>query len=810
MLRTILGPAPKRLLVLLLPLVAIVAALLVIVAASMETLSAGRAYVGGEGLWSKAQKDAVHHLLYYARTYDERSWQQYLVAIAVPLGDRKAREALDRPDPDYETARRGFIEGRNHPDDVDAMARLFVRFRNVSYVAKAIDTWAEGDRRIAELRGVATALHAEIAGARDPSRIGVLLEELHTVNAATEPLEDAFSYTLGEATRWMREVLFYVTLGASALLLLGAAAATRALLLRADVAEAGQRETQERLSLMANSVPALIAYIDRGQRFRFSNRTYGEWFGIAHEQMAGRTMRDVLGEKLYERVREHAERALAGHAVEFEYSLGEGEAARFLQVAYAPHLDHAGEVVGFYELASDVTALNRAQQHQRRASRELATIAARLEFLAHHDPLTELPNRNMLQERVRQAVSLARRHRKQLALLFVDLDHFKNVNDSLGHGVGDDLLQVVSGRLRECVRQEDLVARLGGDEFCIVLQDLADPREAGTVAQKLLAELAEPCRVGEHDLYVAASIGIACLPNDGHDMETLLKHADIAMYRAKNLGRGNYQYYSPAETGAALSAVAMSTSLRQALAQGEFQLHYQPRVDVPSGRIVAVEALLRWNHPEHGLLPPGQFVPFAEDSGLIVPIGEWVLREACAQARRWTEAGWGRIAVAVNLSMRQLRSPDLVDQVRAALEGNNLPPWRLELEITESMAMQAPEHTQRAVKAFADLGVRIALDDFGTGHSALHYLKRFQVNVLKIDQAFVNGLPGDRHDAAIARAVVDLAKGLDLEVVAEGVRHAAQRDFLLGVGCRLCQGDLFGASATAAEMESRLRAGLAA
>ena len=803
-------PRRWRALYLLVPLLVIVAALLVLVEASMETLSAGRAYVAGEGLWSKAQKDAVHHLLYYARSFDERYWQRYQQAIAVPLGDRKAREALDAAEPDYAAARAGFIEGRNHPDDVDSMARLFVRFRDVSYVSRAISIWAEGDQRIAELRAIAARLHGEISGTRNPRRINELLDDLHAVNTALEPLEDSFSFTLGEASRWMREVLRYVMFGAATLLVLAAALGTRALLRRADLAESGRRESEERLLLMANSVPALIAYLDRDQRFRFSNRTYGEWFGLPHEQMVGRTLREVSGDKVYEELRGNVERVLSGHPVEFEYALGEGESARHLQVAYAPHLDHSGEVVGFYELASDVTALNRAQQNQREASRELAAVAARLEFLAHHDSLTELPNRVMLQERLRQAVSLARRHRKQLALLFVDLDHFKNVNDSLGHGVGDDLLQLVAGRLRECVRQEDMVARLGGDEFCIVLQDLNEPREAATVAQKLLAELSEAYRIGEHDIYVAASIGIACLPNDGHDMETLLKHADIAMYRAKSQGRGNFQFYSPAENRGAMSAVAMTSSLRHALAHGEFELHYQPRVDVPSGRIVAVEALLRWNHPELGLLMPDQFVPFAEDNGLIVPIGEWVLREACSQARRWTEAGWGRIGVGVNLSMRQLRNPELVDQVRAALEGNALPPWRLELEITESMAMQAPEHTQRAMRAFADLGVRIALDDFGTGHSALHYLKRFPVNVLKIDKAFVNGLPGDRHDAAIARAVVDLARGLDLEVVAEGVRLAAQRDFLLGVGCRLCQGDLFGGPTSAADLELRLRGGLAA
>ncbi|MEW6687866.1 MAG: EAL domain-containing protein [Pseudomonadota bacterium] len=684
--RTALGPAPRRLLALTLPLVAIVAALVGLAAASMETLSAGRAYVGGEGLWSKAQKDAVAHLLRYARSFDERHYRRYLAAIAVPLGDRKAREALEAPQPDFEAARRGFIEGRNHPDDVDAMARLFVRFRHVSYVDKAIGIWAEGDRRIEQLRDAAARLRAEIGGARDPARIDALLDEIHAVDAALAPLEDAFSYTLGEATRWMRETLLYVMLGASLALLAAAALATRALLRSAYRAQAGERA----------------------------------------------------------------------------------------------------------------------------ALRELAALAERMEYLAHHDSLTALPNRVMLQERLREAVSLARRHRKQLALLFVDLDYFKNVNDSLGHGVGDSLLQAVAARLRAAVRQEDLVVRLGGDEFCILLQDLGDPREAAQVAGKLLTELAEPHRLGGHELHVPASIGIACLPGDGHDMETLLRHADIAMYRAKAQGRGNFQFYSPGEHRGAMSAVAMSAALRQALARREFELHYQPRVDVPSARVVAVEALLRWRHPERGLLLPEQFLALAEESGLIVPIGEWALREACAQTRRWTEAGWGRLVVAVNLSMRELRNPELLAQVRAALEGNGLPPWRLELEITETIAMHSPEHTERVVRAFSGLGVRIALDDFGTGHSALHYLKRFPVNLLKIDQSFVGGLPGDRHDAAIARAIVDLAKGLDLEIVAEGVRLPAQRDFLLGVGCRLCQGDLFGVPAPAAEIEPLLRGGLAA
>ena len=772
----------------------------------METLSAGRAYVGGEGLWSKAQKDAVHHLQRYARSFDESDFDRYRTAIAVTLGDRKAREALDRPDPDYTTARRGFIEGRNHPDDVDAMAKLFVRFRNVSYVAKAIDIWATADREIEKLQDAAGRLHAEARAGRDPARIGALLDEIDASNGVLSPLEDAFSFTLGEAMRWMRDALFVVLLLAAVLLVAAAGLRTRALLRQADAARTARRESEERLMLVANSVPALISYVDREQRYRYSNRTYEEWFGFSHERMIGSTMREVFGDEVFDDgMRGNVELVLLGERIEFEYSHGEGDSTRTLQITYAPHFDYDGEVLGFYLLASDITALKQAQLQQERATRELEEANKRLEFLAHHDTLTELPNRAMLQERVGAAVSLARRHGKSIGVLFVDLDHFKHINDSLGHGAGDALLRAVAGRLRDSVRQEDLVARLGGDEFCVLLQEIGEPRDAAVVAQKLLAELSEPYRVAEHDLYIAASIGIACLPQDGEDMETLIKHADVAMYRAKESGRNSYQFFSDAGERDGASSVTLTASLRQALANGEFVLLYQPRVEVPSGRLVAVEALLRWNHPERGLLPPSEFVQFAEHSGLIVPIGEWALREACAQLRHWTEAGWRHVVVAVNLSMRQLRSENLVAQVRAALEGNGLAPWRLELEITESMAIQAPERTRDTLRELAELGVRLSLDDFGTGHSALHYLKRFPINVLKIDQSFVKELPADRHDAAIVRAVVDLARSLELEVVAEGVQAPAQRDFLLGVGCYLCQGELFGEAATAADISRRLR-----
>jgi PAS domain S-box-containing protein len=329
--------------------------------------------VGGEGLWSKAQKDAVHHLLWYARTFDERDYERYREAIAVPLGDRKAREALDRPQPDFAAARRGLIEGRNHPDDVDAMASLFVRFRHVSYVDKAIGIWAEADGEIVKLQDAAQRLRAAKG---QPAAVAGLLEEINRINGVVGPLEDEFSFTLGAATRWMRDALFLVLMASAGVLVGAAALRTRALLRQADRAEAARRESDERLLLVANGVPALIAYVDREQRFRFSNRTYEEWYGFPHERMQDRSMREVFGEATYEaRVRSKVERVLAGERIEFEYSLDEDENSRFLQVTYAPHLSMAGDVLGFYVLASDITALKLAEQHERNAARELAKVA---------------------------------------------------------------------------------------------------------------------------------------------------------------------------------------------------------------------------------------------------------------------------------------------------------------------------------------------------------------------------------------------------------------------------------------------------
>ncbi|MBS0336781.1 MAG: GGDEF domain-containing protein [Proteobacteria bacterium] len=504
-----------------------------LVVMSLDLLSTGRAYVGGEGYWSKAQKDSVFHLMRYARSFDPADYDAFRSALAVPLGDRKAREALDRSDPDYESARRGFIEGRNDPADVDGMARFFVRFRNVSYIARAIGIWAEGDREIALLQAIAGRLHAEIGGRRDPARIDAYLGEIRTSNQRLAPLEDAFSQTLGDASRVLRDLLVAVLAAAAAAIIGAAVLVVGRMLRRVDSAEAAHRESEARLRLVADGVPALISYVDREQRYRYCNRTYQEWYGIGQSRMIGRTIREVFGDANYAALRPSIERALVGENVRFEHASHEGGRTRVLQVTYIPHRDDGDAVVGFYLMANDVSALKRTQDELRAATDELARNVERLQIIAHHDALTGLPNRVMFGQQAGQILSRTRRHGGCAALLFIDLDGFKEVNDLCGHSVGDELLRTVAARLGANIRNEDVAARLGGDEFCVILDAMRDLDTAEAAARNLAQILNQPYAVAGRELGVTASVGVSCFPRDGEDFEALLQKADADMYRDK-------------------------------------------------------------------------------------------------------------------------------------------------------------------------------------------------------------------------------------------------------------------------------------
>jgi len=422
---------------------------------------------------------------------------------------------------------------------------------------------------------------------------------------------------------------------------------------------------------------------------------------------------------------------------------------------------------------------------ERRASEE------QIEFLAHHDALTGLPNRVVVQSRFEQAIAQADRTGSKVALLFLDLDNFKRINDSLGHQTGDAMLQAVAQRLRECARETDTISRQGGDEFLVVFAELADAEAARAVIERLIQRFQLPCLVDGHEISTPFSLGISLYPDDGRDYGTLLQKADIAMYQAKDAGRNTYRFFNDQMNIEAAEHLHMLNGLRLASERGEFVLHYQPQIDLASGRVVGAEALIRWNHPELGLVPPGRFIPVAEESGLIVPIGDWVLREACRQAVAWQDAGLPSLSIAVNLSAVQFARGNVELMVRGALDATGLQPSLLELELTESILVQNVESVLTTVKRLKLLGVQLSIDDFGTGYSSLSYLKRFAFDKLKIDQSFIRDLATDPENAAIVRAIMQMARGLGLETIAEGVENEPALERLLAFKCDTAQGYLF-------------------
>jgi diguanylate cyclase (GGDEF)-like protein/PAS domain S-box-containing protein len=440
-------------------------------------------------------------------------------------------------------------------------------------------------------------------------------------------------------------------------------------------------------------------------------------------------------------------------------------------------------------------ALGELERAVAQRTAELEEAKAHAQHLADHDALTGLPNRRLLEDRLTQALALSHRNRKASAVMFVDLDRFKTINDSLGHAVGDALLKEVATRLVRQLREGDTICRIGGDEFVIVLPEVKRSSDVAQVAQKVIDQLSRPVIVDERELLVTCSIGIAIYPDDGRDAETLIRNADAAMYHAKELGRASYQFFTEQMNQAASRRLRLENDLRRALGKDELRLHYQPIVEIASGRVAAHEALARWHHPERGLVLPAEFIQLAEETGIILKIGEWVLGEAC----RWstfigTEQG---LQIAVNLSARQFNDPHLPRMVARALRATGLPPRLLELEITESTAMQQTDITLSTLKRLKDLGVSIAIDDFGTGYSSLSYLRRFPVDKVKIDRSFVSEVPQNHDQGTIISAIVALAHALQIRVVAEGVETEVQRAFLVSCGCDFIQGDLVGPPADA-------------
>ena len=458
-----------------------------------------------------------------------------------------------------------------------------------------------------------------------------------------------------------------------------------------------------------------------------------------------------------------------------------------------PLFDPDGSFKGYRGTGKDITERKQAE--------------ARIQHMAHHDVLTDLPNRALLQDRLTQAIAYAERHGQPVWVVFIDLDRFKFVNDSLGHKAGDALLNAIALRLRSATRETDTVARLGGDEFVLVLPARSDEPMAGGILQRIMDSIAQPLAIAEQTFYLGCSMGVATYPVDGSSAEKLIEHADLAMYRAKEMGRNNFQFYTAAMNAGVLERLRIESALRSALERREFVLHYQPQVDLQSGRVVGMEALIRWQHPELGMVSPLRFISLAEETGLIVPIGAWVLRTACAQNQAWQQAGLGPLRIAVNLSARQFAQPDLAQSIAAALAETGLAPQYLDIELTESLVMTDVERTIEVLRELKALGLQLSIDDFGTGYSSLSYLQRFPIDVLKIDQSFVSDITQQTDDALIVMSIIALAHNLKLHVIAEGVETQEQLDYLQQHGCDEMQGYLFSRPLPAAEFEQLLRQG---
>jgi diguanylate cyclase (GGDEF)-like protein/PAS domain S-box-containing protein len=460
----------------------------------------------------------------------------------------------------------------------------------------------------------------------------------------------------------------------------------------------------------------------------------------------------------------------------------------------APIHDRAGRVIGAVIVFHDVSAAR--------------AMSSQMTHSAQHDVVTNLPNRLLLNDRITQSIALARRQNRPIAVIFLDLDRFKYINDSLGHATGDKLLQSVSRRLLTSVRASDTVSRLGGDEFVILLSEITYPEHAATSAKKILLSLSAPCFIGGQDLHINGSIGISIYPEDGEDAETLIKNADTAMYHAKESGRNNFQFFKAGMNLKSVERQSLEGSLYRALEREEFLLYYQPKVNLETGEITGVEALIRWQQPDRGLLPPAQFVPIAEDCGLIVQIGRWVLREACRQARAWQDAGLRPLPIAVNVSAVEFRDKGFAKGVRAILSETGLEARSLQLELTESVLMEDAESTASVLQELKMMGVHLAVDDFGTGYSSLSYLRQFPIDVLKIDQSFVHQITADPDDSSIVSAIIHMGKSLKHLVVAEGIETQEQRAYLQSQRCAEGQGYLFSRPLDAAQFAHLLQMGL--
>lgn len=567
------------------------------------------------------------------------------------------------------------------------------------------------------------------------------------------------------------------------------------LILAAVIAERRHREESEHwlATIVESSSDAIIGKTVDGIVLSW-NQAAERMYGYSATEMVGRSIGVLVPPDRANELPQILEQVRRGERIEHFETIRRCKDGKHINVSLniSPIKDPVGSITGASIIARDITERRRIEE--------------RIRYLAQHDALTGLPNRVLFRDRIGQAIVQARRHQQLLAVLFLDLDGFKHINDSLGHQIGDHLLRMTARRLQRCLREGDTIARLGGDEFVMCLSGLSEGNGAMPVAAKILEALREPFYVEQHELHVSGSIGISIYPSDGDDAELLMRAADTAMYHAKESGRNNYQFFTARLNETARRRLVLANLLHQALEREEFSLYYQPQVDLESGRIFAAEALVRWRQPELGMITPNEFIKVAEETGLIVPLGDWVLRRACQRLKRWRDAGFPNLRITVNLSPQQFRRPGFAETTAHILQENGLPASAIELEITEGVLMMQSEENLAILDQLAGMGIHMAVDDFGIGYSSLAYLQRFPIDTLKIDRSFVSGIGRDANDTALVTAIIAMAKSLQLDVVGEGIENADQAAFLKAQGCKSGQGFYLGEPVSGDAFDKILRA----
>jgi len=771
--------SPNRLMVQTVwPFVLIVVVLLCATMFGLELMSSVRSYVGGESLWSKGQKQAYISLVNYLLTGSEKDYEDFLGAIAVPLGDNKARLELNKINPDYEIAYQGFIEGKNSPDDVPGMIRLYRYFAHTPIMKEPIRIWAEADTYIIRLRALGNVIHQQISvGNMQDATTSSHVVELNAINLGVTPLEEEFSASIAAVSHKTENLIIVLLILLSLILTgLGLLFSRRLASQRISSSNALRKEAEKNIAFLHNASDGIHILDPVGNVLEVSD-SFCDLLGYSRDEIIGMNVTQwdahfspadvpgILQKIIDENVRsqfESVHRRKDGVMFDVELS------------ALPVELDGQAYL---YCSSRDISERKRNQQQ--------------VEYLAYHDQLTGLPNRILFLDRLNQALESARRYNHFGAVLFIDLDKFKSINDVHGHTVGDLVIKEAANRLNNHARKSDTVSRFGGDEFVILLTELSSNQETAASLALLLAEkirisLENPTRIGAQDYITTASIGVSLYPKEGGSVDDLIRGADIAMYRAKDQGRNTLVFFEPDMQAHIAERYALEQDLRNAILNGELELNFQSQVN-KGGEIIGAEALVRWRHPGRGLIMPTTFISLAEDTGFVVQIGEWVLRQTCQCLVQLNKMGRS-LRLAVNVSPRQFHQDSFVANVKDILVETGADPLYLTLEVTENLLIDRAAEVVSRMLELSELGIRFSIDDFGTGYSSLSYLKRLPLNELKIDKSFVQDVPHDPNDVALVETVLSMAHHLGFEVVAEGVETNEQFEFLAARKCEYFQG----------------------